>query len=154
MLNGKLYFCCCDDSGGWLFARFFLLKTGRMARQSICTTITSARRYRKMRGAETGAVGLGRRGGESVSTEVMVMVGIYWMMVAMLVWRARFVSSSWIFCSIIRCAIVMACDWPVMVTMRFRVPGENSPFLEMLMLAPERCWMSTRLRPLGPVLNK
>lgn len=85
------------------------------------------------------------------TAEVMVMVGIYWMIVAIFVCRARFVSSSWIFCSIRKCANAMAFGWPVMVTMRFRVPGENSPFFEILMLAPECCWISTRLRPLGPV---
>lgn len=67
------------------------------------------------------------------------------------VWHARFVSSSLILCSIRKCAVLMACGAPLIVTIRFLVPGANVPFFEIWILAPEMCWISMRLRPPGPV---
>lgn len=43
----------------------------------------------------------------------------------------------------------MAFGPPVIVTIRLRVPGAKMPFLLIWMFAPERCWISTRLRPAG-----
>lgn len=66
--------------------------------------------------------------------------------------RALFVSSSVIFCSIKYCALAIAFGWPVIVTIRFLVPGANMPFFEICTFAPETCWISTKLRPFGPVI--
>uniref|UniRef100_A0A182VRM4 Cytochrome P450 n=1 Tax=Anopheles minimus TaxID=112268 RepID=A0A182VRM4_9DIPT len=47
------------------------------------------------------------------------------------VWHARFVSS-WLMRSSIRyCATLIAFGWPVMVTIRLRVPGAKMPFFEI-----------------------
>lgn len=47
------------------------------------------------------------------------------------VWHARFVSS-WLMRSSIRyCATLIAFCWPVMVTIRLRVPGAKMPFFEI-----------------------
>lgn len=67
------------------------------------------------------------------------------------VWQARFVSS-WVMRSSIRyCATLIAFGWPVMVTIRLRVPGAKMPFFDIWMFAPDMCWISTKLRPAGPV---
>lgn len=64
--------------------------------------------------------------------------------------RALF-SSSWLILSSIKnCACVMELGLPVMVTMRFRVPGAKMPFFDIWMFAPLICWISTRERPPGP----
>lgn len=70
---------------------------------------------------------------------------------AIFVWHARFVSSSLILCSIRKCAVFIACGAPVIVTIRFRVPGANVPFFDIWILAPDICWISTRLLPPGPL---
>lgn len=70
--------------------------------------------------------------------------------VTALVWQARFASSSVILCSIRKCAVLMACGCPVIVTIRFLVPGANIPFFDICILAPDICWISIRLRPPGP----
>ena len=44
----------------------------------------------------------------------------------------------------------MACGCPVIVTIRFRVPGAKMPFFEICILAPDICWISIKLRPPGP----
>lgn len=67
------------------------------------------------------------------------------------VWHARFVSSSLILCSIKKWAVLIACGAPLIVTIRFLVPGAKVPFFEIWILAPEMCWISMRLRPPGPV---
>uniref|UniRef100_A0A2M4C621 Putative secreted protein n=1 Tax=Anopheles marajoara TaxID=58244 RepID=A0A2M4C621_9DIPT len=65
------------------------------------------------------------------------------------VWQARFVSS-WVMRSSIRyCATLIAFGWPVMVTIRLRVPGAKMPFFEIWIFAPDICWISTKLRPAG-----
>lgn len=66
-------------------------------------------------------------------------------------WRALFVSSSFIFCSIRNWASVRLFGCPDILTIRFLVPGANMPLLEIWMFAPDRCWISVRLRPPGPV---
>lgn len=65
-------------------------------------------------------------------------------------WRALFVSSSVIFCSIRNWASVRLFGCPDILTIRFLVPGAKIPLLEICMFAPDRCWISVRLRPPGP----
>lgn len=68
-----------------------------------------------------------------------------------ILWRARFVSSSFIFCSIRNWARLRLFGCPDILTIRFLVPGAKIPLLEIWMFAPDRCWISVRLRPPGPV---
>lgn len=53
------------------------------------------------------------------------------LLAAAAVWQARFVSSWLMRSSIRNCATLMAFGWPVMVTMRLRVPGAKMPFFEI-----------------------
>lgn len=56
-----------------------------------------------------------------------------------MLWRALFVSSSVIFCSIRNWASVRLFGCPDILTMRFLVPGAKIPLLEICMFAPDRC---------------
>lgn len=53
-------------------------------------------------------------------------------------------------CSIRYWAVPMAFWDPLIVTIRFLVPGANVPFLLIWMLAPDKCCISIKLRPPGP----
>ena len=48
-------------------------------------------------------------------------------------------------------AVLIALGGPWMVTIRFLVPGENVPFLDIWILAQLNCWISTILLPDGPI---
>lgn len=67
--------------------------------------------------------------------------------------RARLPSSSVIRCSIRYCAVFICPGVPVIVTIRFRVPGAKIPFFDICILAPLKCCISINDRPPGPRKN-
>lgn len=83
--------------------------------------------------------------------DVLLMLVVL-VVVVVLLCLARFVSSSFIFCSIRNWASVRLFGCPDILTIRFLVPGAKIPLLEICMFAPDRCWISVRLRPPGPII--
>jgi len=66
------------------------------------------------------------------------------------VFNWRLASSSCTLCSIKNCAVLRHFCGPVIVTIRFLVPGLYVPFFEIWIFAPLNCWISTIERPAGP----